>query len=133
MDDLTDFLWQMEILVREEAPLYEIPRGSIDDPAGSARQHGPWPASACAAVLELWYRTGWIGLYFRDPPSGWNVVPAEWRSRLSDDEDLAAQDACALLEQPDRWILEHVIETARTGLGLPLQPTGSAEQAVEKA
>jgi hypothetical protein len=25
VDDLTEFLWQMEILVLEEAPLYEIP------------------------------------------------------------------------------------------------------------
>ncbi|MEV6846333.1 hypothetical protein [Actinoplanes sp. NPDC051411] len=107
MDDLTDFLWQMEIGVLEEAPLYEIPQGSIDDPGGSARRHGPWPASTCAAVLEPWYRAGWIGLYFRDPPPGWNVIPAEWQSRLTDDADLAAGDAYALLEQPERWILEH--------------------------
>jgi hypothetical protein len=106
VDDLTDFLWQMEILVLEEAPLYEIPQGSIDDPTGSARRHGPWPVSTCAAVLKLWYQAGWIGLYFRDPPSGWNVIPAEWRSRLVN-EDLVAQDAYALLEQPERWILEH--------------------------
>ena len=143
VDDLTDFLWQMEILVLEEAPLYEIPLGSIDDPTGSARRHGPWPASTCAAILKLWYRAGWIGLCFRDPPSGWNVVPAEWRSRLADDEDLASHDAHDLLEHPDRWVLghadghvqpyrtvegevtprelwfEHVIETARN---LPLKP-----------
>ncbi|SNY46865.1 hypothetical protein [Paractinoplanes atraurantiacus] len=105
--DLTDFLSQMEILVLEEAPLYEIPQGSIDDPAGSARRHGPWPASTCAVILRLWYRAGWIGLYFRDPPSGWNVIPAPWRSRLTGDGDLAAHDAHALLEQPERWTLEH--------------------------
>ena len=107
VDDLTDFLWQMEILVLEETPLYEIPQGSIDDPGGSARRHGPWPASTCAAVLKLWYQAGWIGLYFREPPPGWNVTPAEWRSRLGGGQDLAAQDAYALLEQSDRWILEH--------------------------
>lgn len=107
VDDLTDFLGQMEILVLEEAPLYEIPQGSIDDPAGSARHHGPWPGSTCAAILKLWYRAGWIGLYFRDPPPGWNVIPAEWRSRLADDGDLAAHDAYDLLEQHDHWILEH--------------------------
>jgi hypothetical protein len=143
VDDLTDFLWQMEILVLEEAPLYEIPRGSIDDPGGSAVRHGPWPASTCAAILKLWYQAGWIGLYFRDPPPGWNVAPAEWRGRLADGEDLAAPDAYGLLQQPERWILEHadghvqpyrtvegeiapreqwfeyVIETARS---LPLKP-----------
>jgi hypothetical protein len=107
VDDLTDFLWQMEILVLEEASLHEIPHGSIDDPAGSARHHGPWPGSTCATILELWYRAGWIGLYFRDPPPGWNLIPAQWRSRLADDGDLTAQDAFDLLEQPDRWVLEH--------------------------
>lgn len=143
MDDLTDFLWQMELLVLEEAPLYEIPQGSIDDPAGAARRHGPWPASTCAAILKLWYQAGWIGLYFRDPPADWNVIPAEWRSRLTNEEDVAAQDGYTLLDQPERWSLEradghvqpyrtvdgettprdqwfeHVIETART---LPLKP-----------
>lgn len=143
VDDLTDFLWQMEILVLEEAPLYEIPQGWIDYPWGSARRHGPWPASTCAAILKLWYQAGWIGLHFKDPPPGWNVIPAEWQSRLADDEDLAAQDAYGLLEQSERWNLghadghvqpyrtvegertprdqwfEHVIETARN---LPLKP-----------
>ncbi|MBG0569315.1 hypothetical protein [Actinoplanes aureus] len=107
VDDLTDFLWQMEIAVLEEAPLYEIPWGSRDGLEPFAVHHGPWSASTCAAVLRLWYEAGWIGLYFRDPPPGWNVAPAEWRNRLIGGEDLAAQDAYGLLERPERWMLEH--------------------------
>lgn len=107
VDDLTDFLWQMKLVVLEEAPLYEIPQGSIDNPGPYAVRHGPWPASTCAAVLKLWYAAGWIGLYFRDPPAGWNIAPAPWRSRVTDSEDLAAEDAYGLLDQPERWILEH--------------------------
>ena len=133
----------MEIVVLEEQALYEIPHGSRDGLGPSALVHGPWPASTCAAILKLWYEAGWIGLYFRDPPPGWNVAPAEWRSRLAAGEDLAAQDAYDLLDQPEGWVLahadghvqpyrtvageiapreqwfEHVIETART---LPLKP-----------
>ena len=143
VDDLDDFLQQMEIAVLEETPLYEIPQGSRDGVAPRAVSHGPWPASTCAAALKLWYRAGWIGLYFRDPPPEWGLAPAEWRSRLVDGKDLAVEDACGLLEQPERWVLahadghvqlyetvegeitpreqwfEHVVETAR---GLPLQP-----------
>jgi len=107
VDDLTDFLRQMEIVVLETAPLYEIPQGSTDGVGPSAVHHGPWPASTCAAILKLWYEAGWVGLYFRDPPSGWNVAPAEWQSRLVDGEDLAAQDAHGLLQQPERWVIEH--------------------------
>jgi hypothetical protein len=145
VDDLTDFLWQMEILVREEAPLYQIPQGSIDSPGPYAVYHGPWPGSTCAAILKLWYQAGWIRLYFRDPPPGWDVTPAEWRGRLVDGEDLADQDAYGLLDRPEHWVLEHadghvqpyrtvegeitpreqwfehVIATARH---LPLQPSG---------
>jgi hypothetical protein len=91
MDDLTDFLWQMEILVLEEAPFHEVPPGSIDDPTGSARHHGPWPASTCAAILKLWYRTGWI----------WALLPGS-ACRLE-------RHPGAVAEQPGR----------RRGLGCP--------------
>ena len=143
VDDLGDLLSQMAIIVREEAPLHQIPVGTSDGLGDWAVHHGPWPASTCAAILLPWYRAGWIGLYFRDPPEGWEVVPAEWQSRLTGGEDLAAPDAYELLEHPERWIrhhadghvqpyrtlegemtprqewFEHVAETARK---LPLRP-----------
>jgi hypothetical protein len=140
VDDLVDFLWNMEAAVREETPLYEIPQGS----QSGAKFYGPWPASTCAAVLKAWYQAGWVGIYFRDPPPGWSVAPAEWRSRLADSADLAVEDALALFEQSERWAqiehgdghvqpylttegditprdqwYEHVMEMAR---GLPLKP-----------
>ncbi|MFB9357556.1 hypothetical protein [Actinoplanes nipponensis] len=153
MDDLTDFLGQMEILVREEAPLHEIPHGSRDGLGPLAVEHGPWPASTCAAVLKRWYEAGWIGLYFRDPPPGWNVAAAEWQGRLVDGEDLADRDARCLLEEPERWVLahadghvqpyrtvqgeiapveqwfEHVMALAR---GLPLKPPGAGSPSPQR-
>ena len=54
VDELKDFLCQMEIAVLEESPLYEIPRGSIYLVTPPV-EHGPWPAATCAAVLRLWH------------------------------------------------------------------------------
>ena len=120
VDELTDFLWQMEISVLETTCLYAIPQGSRDLGAGIVVEHGPWPASTCAAVLRLWYRAGWIGLYFEDPLPEWNIAPAQWRSRLVNGEDLAVPDAEALLAQPERWVLEHAdghVQPYRTTVG----------------
>jgi hypothetical protein len=99
VDELMDFLWSMEAAVREETALFEIPQGSWS----GGRSYGPWPAATCSAVLKSWYQAGWVGIYFRDPPPGWNIAPAEWRSRVADSEDLSAQDALALFDQPERW------------------------------
>ncbi|HWS31565.1 MAG TPA: hypothetical protein VN408_02355 [Actinoplanes sp.] len=106
VDDLTDFLWQMKLAVLEQTWLYDIPRGSIDSPGPHARHHGPWPGPTCAAILRLWYRQGWIGLHFQDLSPDWDVVPAEWQDRRTGG-DLAAEDAHALLGQPERWTPEH--------------------------
>ncbi|MEV4705856.1 hypothetical protein [Actinoplanes sp. NPDC049316] len=136
MDDLSDFLRQMELAALEEASLYQVPAGSVDDPTGSPRHHGPWPGSTCAAVLRLWYRAGWIGLYFRDPPPGWNIPPAEWRSRLGDDHDLASRDAYDLLEQPERWVIEHAdghVQLYRTAEGESAPRETWYEQVIETA
>lgn len=104
MGVLTDFLSQMQLAALEESPLYEIPKGSVDQlPSGPVR-HGPWPAATCAAVLKTWYAAGWIGLYYPEPPSAWNVTPAAWCSRLVDGDVLARSDAEELLDHPERWI-----------------------------
>src|SRR5690349_733164 len=92
VDELRDFLCQMEIAVLEETPLYEIPLGSIDRVTPPV-EHGPWPATTCAAVLRLWHTAGWIGLYLPDYPREWNIVSAEWCGRLVDGEDLTGPDA----------------------------------------
>ncbi|MEU4620378.1 hypothetical protein AB0G04_10435 [Actinoplanes sp. NPDC023801] len=119
MDELTDFLWQMEIAAWEEAWLFEIPLGSIDSPGPWQIVHGPWPAPTCAAVLRLWYDAGWIGLHYRDPPPGWDVGAPHWRDRVSADGYVqlyrADEGETTLREQ---WF-EHVIDIAR---GLPLRP-----------
>src|SRR5205807_514286 len=63
VDALADFLSQMHLAALEESPLYEIPRGSTDLMPAAPGVHGPWPAASCAAVLNIWYAVGWIGLY----------------------------------------------------------------------
>jgi hypothetical protein len=78
VDALADFLSQMHLVALEESPLYEIPRGATDLVPGTPVVHGPWPAESCAAVLNIWYALGWIGLYYPEPLHGWNVEPAEW-------------------------------------------------------
>ena len=88
VDGLTDFLVQMEIATLEESPLYEIPKGSTNLVTPPVT-HGPWPATACAAVLRIWHDAGWIGLYLPDYPPGWNLLPAAWSARLVDGKVLA--------------------------------------------
>ena len=61
VDELEDFLLQMELAVLEETPLYEISMGSIDLVTPPVT-HGPWPAASCAAVLRRWHKAGWITL-----------------------------------------------------------------------
>lgn len=106
VDELSDFLSQMEIAVLEETPLYQIPLGSTDLTAPPV-EHGPWPAATCAAVLRLWHIAGWIGLYFPEYPREWNIVAADWCSRLVYGEDLTGADAEELLDHPERWMLGH--------------------------
>ena len=105
VDELRDFLCQMEIAVLEETPLYEIPLGSIDMVTPPV-DHGPWPATTCAAVLKLWHAAGWIALYLPDYPRQWNIVAADWCGRLVDG-DLTGPDAEDLLDHPERWVLGH--------------------------
>ena len=107
MDALADFLSQMHLAALEESPLYEIPRGSTDLIAGGPIVHGPWPAASCAAVLNVWYAQGWIGLYYSPPPPAWNVKPADWCTRLVDGDLLSKADERALLAQPQRWLAGH--------------------------
>ncbi|MDW5326176.1 hypothetical protein [Plantactinospora sp. KLBMP9567] len=106
MDALTDFLLQMEIATLEETPLYAIPRGSVDLVTPPVT-HGPWPAATCAAVLRIWHKADWIGLYLPDYPAEWRLVPADWCTRLVDGDTLAEPDAEELLDHPERWLLQH--------------------------
>ena len=105
VDALADFLSQMHLAALEESPLYEIPRGSTDLMPAAPGVHGPWPAASCAAVLNIWYAVGWIGLYYPVPPSGWDVAPAEWCARLVDGDVLAQADGQYLLKHPERWLV----------------------------
>jgi hypothetical protein len=102
--ELEDFLLQMELAALEQTPLYEIPMGSTDLVTPPVT-HGPWPAASCAAVLSLWHKAGWIGLYLPDYPQEWDLVPAHWRTRLIDGGVLSAPDAEELLDHPERWLL----------------------------
>ena len=105
VDALADFLSQMHLAALEESPLYEIPRGSTDLVRGTPVVHGPWPAQSCAAVLNIWYALGWIGLYYPEPPPGWNVEPAEWSARLVDGQVLSQADGQTLLGHRERWLV----------------------------
>ncbi|MEN3614763.1 hypothetical protein AAH979_35165 [Plantactinospora sp. ZYX-F-223] len=106
MDELRDFICQMEIAVLEESSLYEIPLGSVDMVTPPVK-HGPWPAATCAAVLQVWHTAGWIGLHLPEHPRGWNIVAADWCTRLVDGGSLIGPDAEELLNHPERWILGH--------------------------
>jgi hypothetical protein len=106
VDELTDFLLQMELATLEQTPLYEIPMGSTDLVTPPVA-HGPWPAATCAAVLKLWHRAGWIGLYLPDYPPEWQLMPADWCTRLVDGDTLTGPDAEELLDHPERWLRGH--------------------------
>lgn len=79
-----------------------------------------------AAVLNIWHALGWIGLYYPQPPSGWNVDPADWCARLIHGEVLSQPDGQTLLEHPERWLLGradgHVcLYRTKTGEATPWQ------------
>ena len=105
----SDFLQQMYLATLEESPLHEVPEGSLDHRGqGPAVQHGPWQPSRCAAVLRAWHAAGWVELYFPELPPTWNLIPADWQSRLmpGDFRALNHADAQTLLASPERWRLE---------------------------
>jgi hypothetical protein len=106
VDELADFLRQMELATLEQTPLYEIPMGSVDLVTPPVT-HGPWPAAICAAVLRLWHTAGWIGLYFPNYPAEWRLIPADRCTRLVDGDTLTGPDAEELLGHPERWLLRH--------------------------
>ncbi len=106
VDELEDFLLQMELATLEETPLYEISMGSVDVVTPPVT-HGPWPTASCAAVLRIWHKAGWIGLYLPDYPSDWDLIPADWCTRLIDGDVLTVPDAEELLDHPERWLLRH--------------------------
>ena len=105
VDELTDFLSQMEIATLEQTPLYEIPTGSVDLVTPPVT-HGPWPGATCAAVLKDWHKAGWVGLHLPDYPLEWNLTRADWCTRLVDGE-LTGPDVDELLDHPERWLLGH--------------------------
>ncbi|HEY7222814.1 MAG TPA: hypothetical protein VH561_04260 [Micromonosporaceae bacterium] len=105
-DPILDFLSQMHLAVWENCPLWELPRGSTDIYSRHRRVvHGPWPAESCAAVQRLWFRTGWVGLYYPTLPAQWNLVVASWRERTAADGTLGSADAEELLAHTERWVL----------------------------
>ena len=70
-EEFMDLIDQMRLAVFEEAMLFELPAGSIDDPAGSV--HGPWAAEHCSTVLMCWLNDGWVALYRPRIPAEWAV------------------------------------------------------------
>jgi hypothetical protein len=62
-EEFMDLIDQMRLAVFEEAMLFELPAGSVDDPGGLNVVHGPWEPGDCSAVLTCWFDLGWVALY----------------------------------------------------------------------
>ena len=106
---VSDIENEMYVAVVEQAPLWELPKGSIDlEPTGPV-VHGPWAAQDCAAVIERWVERGLVELYLPILPAQSDVLPADWQPR-GEGRDyglvLARADALALLRDPSRWTVE---------------------------
>lgn len=93
VDERDDFYRQLQLLVLEEAPLWEVPLGSRDLLPSGEIVHGPWSIAECAQVLVGWLDEGLIGLY---------------RIRVwgYDDETLTIDEARLILHDTSRWALE---------------------------
>lgn len=119
MDDLEDFLEQMEEAVGAGEALFEVPMGWLGFGEPAVR-HGPWPAATCAAVLRVWLDAGWLELVREPFPPEWDISPAEWEDRLVDGCRLTRADAADLLDHPERWGLWNAdghATLAKTGAG----------------
>jgi hypothetical protein len=102
-----DFFSQMEITCSEEAPLWEVPRGSTDLVGYESVVHGPWFPDDCARVLTRWFDLGLVGLYRPDSDTLIDVERA---------------DAYDLLRAPDRWTLDNSPSLYVTEVGSSVPP-----------
>lgn len=103
-DEFADFVSQMHLLVLEEAPIWEIPVGSIDRLPSGHVHHGPFDAADCSIVLSIWNERGLMDLWPRSPTG---------------QRPLARTAASQLLLTPSEWILD---------AGLDLAPTDAGQQ-----
>lgn len=111
-DALRDFLGQMVLAVYEEAPLHEVPLGSVDHLPGGDRTHGPWLPARCSALLLHWFDSGWVELYLPELPKAWqrSISQSEWSARTTAGPHhmLASADARTVLADPDLWQLDRL-------------------------
>jgi hypothetical protein len=107
-EEFMDLIDQMRLAVFEEAMLFELPAGSIDDPGGLNVIHGPWATEHCSTVLMCWLNLGWVALYRPRIPAEWAVPPGERESRADPRPHamLDERDARALLSDPSMWTME---------------------------
>ena len=103
-----DLVSEMHAAVWEEAPLHELPLGSVDY-LGADRTivHGPWSAQECQSVLIPWHEAGWVEVIADVEPS-WSLASAEWQQRAARRGAflvLSREDATSLLSEPMRWVL----------------------------
>ena len=99
-DERTDFLWQLALACREEAPLWEIPRGSTDLIGNTSVLHGPWSAGDCSRVLTNWLDGGLLGLYRREGDAIVDVDHADARDLL------CASDLWTLNNSPNLYVTD---------------------------
>jgi hypothetical protein len=106
-EEFMDLIDQMRLAVFEEAMLFELPAGSIDDPGGLNVIHGPWATEHCSTVLMCWLNLGWVALYRPRIPAEWAVPPGEPESRADPrphaSRTNATQGHCSLTLLCGRW------------------------------
>lgn len=109
-DEFMDLINEMHVAVLEEAHLFELPLGAIDDPSRSHVVHGPWAAKDCSTVLIQWFDCDWVALYLPGLPGSWGLPAASWEPRLGPGSQrvLSASDARSLLSAPDLWTSERL-------------------------
>ncbi|MGZ5370866.1 hypothetical protein [Aeromicrobium sp.] len=106
-DRRLDLLSEMYVLTAEQSYLHEV-TSQVVDHLGDDNQvvHGPWTPAECQPILSQWLDASWLELIadLDPPPSDSN--PAGWHARATVSGEylvLAAEDARALLAEPDRW------------------------------
>ena len=98
----------MYAIVLEQGHMHELTLGGVDHLGdGPTFVHWPWSARECQSVLIPWFTARWIEV-IADAEPPWSLYSADWQNRATQQEGflvLSTEDATALLNDPERWVL----------------------------